>query len=191
MTTNNFDDFLHQLCHSVWVLENVNLQFDQQLASLKYQATWQPTLQHPTNNPQQPKPCPASQCDCNPQHVLLQELPPGPNPPASPLQHLANQLAYQIDPSQCTMPGTMPLVNHPAPTTVPCEFPQPPPNLKTTIPNWAKPAVLPPASNLMTGLFCMGKTHWPPLQPDRKTTPFKKKTRPNLLLQLARIPSTY
>jgi len=161
-TTNSFYDSLRQLRHAVRELEKVNQQFAQLLDSLDTQAPCQLTLQDSANNLQPPQPCPALQRECPPQHILMQVTPPAPNPPASPLQHPANQLASQIDPSQCTTPGTISLVNHPVPTTIPCEFPWPPPTLKTAIPNWAKPAVPPRASNLMTGLLCTGKTHWPP-----------------------------
>jgi len=90
---------------------------------------------------------------------------------ASPLQHLAHQPAFQIKCSPCTVHGTMPLVYHPAPTTVPCKFSWPPPTTKTTIPNWEKPAVLPPATNPVAGMFSTGQTHWPPPQLERKNHP--------------------
>jgi len=67
----------------------------------------------------------------------------------APLQPLA--------PCQITY-GT--LIHHPAPIIVPCKLPWSHLTKQTTIPNWAKPAV-PPASNLVAGKFCTGKTLWP------------------------------
>jgi len=160
-TTNSFNDSLCQLHHSVWELEKVNHQFAQFLDSLKTQAPCQPTLQDLANNLQQPQPGPIPQRDYTLQLIILLVLPPAPNPLASPIQHPAHQLD-QIDCHPRLVPGAMPLVHHPAPKTVPCRLPWPPPTTMTTIPNWEKPAVLPPASNPITGMFCAGKPHWPP-----------------------------
>jgi len=171
-TNNSFDESLRQLCHSVRALEKVNHQLAQQIASLENHDTWQPTLQHPVIIPQQPKPCPAPQHDHNPQYILPIEPPPAPNPQACP------SLACQPTPLTKQSPrpsGTLPLLDHPAPNTVPSAFTSTPPNSKPTILNWARPAIPPPASSRpMTGVFCAVKSHWPPPQPERKTIPFKK-----------------
>ncbi len=108
-----------------------------------------------------------------PQQVLLTVLPPTPNPQTCPI--MASQFAPPLDQRPHIVSGTMPHTCHPAPITVPGTFPPTPP-IKPTIPNWARPAVPPPApSRPMMGLFCEGKPHWPPPRPERKTIPFKKK----------------
>jgi len=151
--TNSFEESLLQLQHSIWEMEKVNVQFFQLLELLNVQAPCQPILQHSATDPQQPQPCLAPQHDHTLQHILPQVLPPAPNPQASPLQPTAH---YQIT------HGSLPLVQHPAPTIIPCKFPWPPPTKQTTIPNWEKPSIPPPASNPVTGKFCVGKN---PLAP--------------------------
>jgi len=106
------------------------------------------------------------------QHVPPTEPPPAPDPQACPIP------AYQPPPptkmSLHTVCGQVPLADNPAPKTEPNAFPSTHLNSKTTIPNWARPAVLPPTSSRpMAGLFCAGKP-WPPPCPERKTIPFKK-----------------
>jgi len=126
--------------------------------------------------------------NCTLQHALMRVLPPAPNPPASPIQNPA-QPASQIECSLHTVPGTMPIVHHPAPTIIPCKFPRPP-TTKTTIPNWAKPAIPPPASNLMAGTFCMGEPTGPCHNWTWRQSHSRKNHQPNPLLQPARTPST-
>jgi len=161
----SFDASLIQVQHSVRVLEQANLQFCQLLERLEVPAPCQPIPQQPTNLPQ-PQPCPDPQRDHPPQHAPTPTMPPAPNPPASPLQPM----------EPCQTHGKQLPAYCPTPTTVSCKLPRPHPTTQTSIPNWAKPAI-PPTSNLVADMFCAGKTLWPPPRPERKTTPFKKKSQ--------------
>jgi len=143
-------------------------------------APCKPTLQNFTNNLPHPQSGPDPQHDRMPQLVPPKAPPPAPNPPASPIQHPATQPS-QINRCPSTISGTRSLTQNNAPKIEPCAVPQPPPIQQTPIPNWAKPAVLPPAENALTGKFCMGKNHWPSPRPEKKTIPFRKppQTKPH------------
>jgi len=158
--TNSFDKSLCKLCHSVRELEKVNQQFAQLLESLDERDPCQPNP-HLDINLQQPPLCPAPQLECTPQNVLPIVPPLAPNPPASPI--MACQLKPPKDQTPRLARGTLPCAYHQEPTTATIAFPPTPPTSKTTIPNWARPAIPPPASSrLMAGLFGAGKSHWPP-----------------------------
>jgi len=171
-STNSFDGSLHQFHHSVWELEKVNQQFAQFLESLDKQTPCQPTPYLDTNL-QQPLLCLAPQLERTLQSVLSIEPLLAPNPQACPI--MACQLIPPMDQNPHILCGTLPHAYHPEPTTAPSAFPPTPPTSKTTISNWARPVVPPPASSRpMAGLFCAGKSHWPPPQLEWKNIPFKK-----------------
>jgi len=164
---NSFNDSLHQIRQAVGELEKVNYQLFQLLEAISSPAPSLPHLLHSVNTLQQPKLCPEPQCDCTPQCILLQVLPPAPNPDAIPLQ----QPAPQIECISCIVPGEFPRVPIPDPTSIPCHLARHPQSTKTTIPNLAKPAVLPPATPMVDVVYD-GNTHWPPPQPPMKSAPF-------------------
>jgi len=110
----------------------------------------QPTLCTTVNN-LPPQTCPEPQRDLRPKVP-----PPAPNPQARPLPD------SRRDHAPTTVSDARHLTPHPA---------------KPTIPNWARPAVPPPAVlRPMEGVICMGNHHWPPPRPEQKTIPFKKKS---------------
>jgi len=172
---SSWKDSLLQLQRSVKALEQVNQQFAQFLNSLDKLAPGQPTLYSDTTVPNE-QPCPPPQLDHTPRHVLLKVPPPAPDPQAGPTPTCRS--TPPIDQSPRAARGTMPLDPHPAPTTALKAPPPAPPISKKTIPNWARPAVPPPADpSPMAGVLCTGNSHWPPPRPDRKTIPFKKKSQ--------------
>jgi len=128
----------------------------------------QPTLCSHVNN-LLPQTVPEPQCDIRPQ-----EPPPAPNPQASPLPECRTKL--RNDQSPLTVCGPTPCTRDHATTVSAARHSTTYPT-KTTIPNWARPAVPPPAvSRPMEGVICTGNHHWPPPRPERKTIPFKKKS---------------
>jgi len=171
-TNNSFTDSQCRLNRSAQALEEVNKQFAQLLDHLDSLTPYQPTLHESVNHLLPPPPCPEPQRHGSPQHVMMRAPPPAPNLPANTTQSPAHHLASQFE--QTTAPGTTSIAHLPAPTIIPCNFPRPS-TKKTTIPNWAKPAVPPPVPNLTAGMFGMKKTNWPLPRLDRKTILFKKK----------------
>jgi len=106
------------------------------------------------------QPSPEPQLANATQHVRMQETPPA----LLPLQPPTQQHAPQFERSRCNDQIIMHDVP-PSPTR-PCGPHANPP--KTTIPNWARPAV--------TTALNVGNPHWPPPRPNMKTTPYKKKS---------------
>jgi len=172
---------LRRLRHSVRELEKVNLQLEKFVASLVTPELHQPTLRACGSNPPYPRPGREPQRDRIPQYAPPLET--------SPALHLASP---NQNPTQ--QPGPEPRRDD-APQFVPTTAPPPAPNLSagsslnhtqqspptarnhSTIPNWARPAVTSPA--MTVGRSCMEKK--PPLRPERKTVPFRKKpqTKPH------------
>jgi len=138
-----------------------------------------PTVQPPlpfVDSTQQPKLCPEPQCDCAPQYVILRAPPPAPDPIAIPLQ----QQAPPIDGISCIAPEKSPHAPIPDSTSAHCRPTRHSQSTLISIPNWAKPAVPPPATP-MVGVVYAGKTHWPRL--DRPNPHhLRKNPRSNLLL---------
>jgi len=158
---SSFKDSLLQLHRSVKALEVVNKQFAQFVDSLD-EAPCQPTVPSDTPNSDSTvphhRPCPPPQLERTPRHVLMEGPPPAPNPQSRPTPTCLRTLPIDQSPRAC---GTMTLDRLPAPTTVLKAPPPAPPNSQKPIPNWARPAVLPPAvSSPMEGVY--GE---PPLAP--------------------------
>ncbi len=184
---SSINDSLLQLRRSVWALEKVNQQFAQFLTSLDEHAPCQPTCPSDTSLQHQ-QPCPPPQLECIPQHVLPTVPPPAPDPQA---RHIpASLIAPVTDQNPPTVRGIMPRVNPPAPTNVSTALPPTSPNSKTTIPNWARPAVPPPAiSSPMVGMLCMGKPNWTHHDRNKKPSRLRKKCRQNQQLKTKRTSS--
>jgi len=129
-------------------LEQVNNQLFQLINAGAFTApNVLPPLPH--DNPQQPKLCPEPPHDRAPQNVILQVPPPAPDLVGIPLQQ--------------------PIPQIPESASVPCRTARYLRSTKTTIPNWAKPAVPP------TAALNPGNPHWPPPRPNPKTTPYMQK----------------
>ena len=107
------------------------------------------------------QPSPEPQLDSATQYVPLQETPPALHPLPPPTQ----QHASPSEKNRCIDQSIMHCVP-PSPPTRPSGPHANPP--KTTIPNWARPAV--------TAALFAGNPHWPPPRPNLKTTPYKKKS---------------
>ncbi len=166
-TSTNYPNGLRRLRHSVRELEKLNIQLAKVLESYDTPAPCQPTLRAIANNLTHPRPCLEPPHDDTPQYVLTTALPPAPNPPVRLIHYPTPQSSQTTDRHPSTMHGTVLL-----------KLPPTPPTLKTTIHNWARPAVLPPAApSPMAGVFCTEKPNRPPPPPDRKTIPFKKKAQ--------------
>jgi len=132
-----------------------------------------PTVQPPLPSAatmQQPTLCPEQLRERTPQYVLMCAPPPAPDPVAIPLQ----QPAPPIEHISCIAPEKSPHAPIPESTSAPCRPTRHPQSTPTSIPNWAKPAVPPPATP-MVGVVYAGNTHWPPPRPPMKSAPFKKK----------------
>jgi len=89
--------------------------------------------------------------------VGLRAPPPAPDPAAIPPQRPATQIDGNAGIARA-----------------PCHLNRHPQSKPPPIPNWAKPAVPPPAIP-MVGVVYTGTTHWPPPRPPMKSAPFKKK----------------
>jgi len=196
---------LRRLRHSVRELEKANIQLAKFVDSLTTPTPCQPTLRTIDNN--LPQPCSDPQRDTPPQYISTMAPPPAPNPAASystkplatpaPRQPTLCTTANNLPPKQYFAPqrDNRPTEPLPAPNPQACPLPEcrttprnnqstvpgtlhlTPPTAKPTIPNWARPAVPPPAgSSPMEGVICTGNPHWPPPRPERKTIPFKKKS---------------
>jgi len=166
-TMTTYPNGLRRLRHSVRELEKLNIQLAKVLETYDTPAPCQPTLRAIANNPTHPRPCQEPPREDTPQYVLTTALPPAPNPPVCPTHSPTPQSPQTTDRYPSIMHGTVLL-----------ELPPTPPTLKTTIHNWARPAVLPPAAHSpMVGVFCTEKPNRPPPRPDRKTIPFKKKAQ--------------
>jgi len=105
---------------------------------------------HPNRHPQ-PTLLPIQNC------VGLRAPPPAPDPAAIPPQRPATQIDCNAGIA-----------------SAPCLPNRHPQSTRPPIPNWAKPAVPPPAIP-MVGVVYTGTTHGPPPRPPTKSAPFKKK----------------
>jgi len=178
LSNDSFSASIRQLNHAIKELEKVNIQLFRALETLDNHDPPPPPFRHFAIPPQpQPQPYPAPHCNSAPQRAPP-TAPPAPNPDAIPPQQPTNHSEPQSERIPRLGPEAMSLdYGHEPKNVSPCQLPLQPPIKKTTIPNWAKPAVPPLATNQVVGAFCTGTTHWPPPRPDRKTTPFKKKTQ--------------
>ncbi len=173
---------LCRLRHSIRELEKVNIQLASFVELTCNPVPCQPTLCTIDNDQPYPQ-CLELQCAKPPQYVPTMEPPPALNSsPAStlayPVQHPTQQL--DPDPQRAAVPQAVPtLAPPPAPNlaagSIPNQTQQSSPTDRqhSTIPNWAQPAVANPAS--LAGMSYTGQR--PPLRPERKTIPFKKKTQ--------------